>query len=117
MVAERSRSMVKIDWYTRLRKLRKRPSCVPVWLCHGNKRIQGYLHAIPYPKKKPHKRGAKPDNAPKTKDVTPARKPLPELNGYRFSRHGQLEVLYYHRICTLSCPLAGRTMINAQKAC
>ncbi|MDQ5771059.1 hypothetical protein, partial [Thiothrix subterranea] len=35
--------LVKIDWYTRLRKLGKRPSCVPVWLCHGNKRIQGYL--------------------------------------------------------------------------
>lgn len=35
--------LVKIDWYTRLRKLGKRPRCVPVWLCHGNKRIQGYL--------------------------------------------------------------------------
>ena len=52
LVAERSRSMVKIDWYTRLRKLGKRPSCVPVWLCHGNKRIQGYLHAIPLPEEK-----------------------------------------------------------------
>lgn len=52
MVAERSRSMVKIDWHTRLRKLGKRPSCVPVWLCHGNKRIQGYLHAIPLPEEK-----------------------------------------------------------------
>ncbi|SKA75389.1 Transposase DDE domain-containing protein [Thiothrix eikelboomii] len=41
--------LVKIDWYTRLRKLGKRPSGVPVWLCHGNKRIQGYLHAIPLP--------------------------------------------------------------------
>ena len=44
--------MVKIDWYTRLRKLGKRPSCVPVWLCHGNKRMQGYLHAIPLPEEK-----------------------------------------------------------------
>ncbi|MFZ1344399.1 transposase [Thiothrix eikelboomii] len=44
--------MVKIDWHTRLRKLGKRPSCVPVWLCHGNKRIQGYLHAIPLPEEK-----------------------------------------------------------------
>jgi hypothetical protein len=44
--------MVKIDWYARLRKLGNRPSCVPVWLCHGNKRMQGYLHAIPLPAEK-----------------------------------------------------------------
>lgn len=44
--------MLKIDWYTRLRELGKRPSCVPVWLCHGNKRIQGYLHATPLPEDK-----------------------------------------------------------------
>lgn len=44
--------MVKIDWYARLGKLGNRPSCVPVWLCHGNKRMQGYLHAIPLPAEK-----------------------------------------------------------------
>lgn len=49
---EDTERMVKIDWHTRLRKLGKRPSCVPVYLCHGNKRIQGYLHAIPLPEEK-----------------------------------------------------------------
>lgn len=44
--------LVKIDWYARLGKLGNRPSCVPVWLCHSNKRIQGYLHAIPLPAEK-----------------------------------------------------------------
>lgn len=44
--------LVKIDWYARLHKLGKRPSCTPVWLCHGNKRLQGYLHAIPLPEEK-----------------------------------------------------------------
>ena len=44
--------LVKIDWYTRLHRLGKRPGCVPVQLCHGNKRIQGYLHAIPLPEEK-----------------------------------------------------------------
>ena len=44
--------LVKIDGYTRLHRLGKRPGCVPVQLCHGNKRIQGYLHAIPLPEEK-----------------------------------------------------------------
>lgn len=44
--------MIKIDWYERLRKLGKKPACVPIWLCQGNKRIQGYLHAIPLPESK-----------------------------------------------------------------
>ena len=49
---EEATRMVKIDWYARLRKLGNRPSCVPVWLCHDNKRMQGYLHAIPLPAEK-----------------------------------------------------------------
>ena len=46
---EESTNMVKIDWYARLHKRGNRPSCTPVWLCYGDKRIQGYLHAIPLP--------------------------------------------------------------------
>lgn len=49
---EDAASMAKIDWYTRLRQLGNRPGCVPVWLCHGNKRIRGYVHAIPLPAEK-----------------------------------------------------------------
>ena len=44
--------LVKIDWYARLHKLGKHPSGTPVYLCHGNKRLQGYLHAIPLPEEK-----------------------------------------------------------------
>ena len=67
--------LVKIDWHTRLRKLDKHPSGVPVWLCHGNNASGATFTRSPYPKKKPHKRGAKPDNAPKTRDATPVWKP------------------------------------------
>ena len=72
----RSRSMVKIDWYTRLRKLGKRPSCVPVWLCHGNKRIQGYLHAIPLPEEKAAQARRKAKQRAKDKGRNPSTEAL-----------------------------------------
>lgn len=63
--------MVKVDWYARLRKLGKRPACVPVWLCHGNKRIQGYLHAIPLPEEKAAEARGKVRQRAKDKGRTP----------------------------------------------
>lgn len=74
---EDARRMVKIDWHTRLHKLAKRPSCVPVWLCHGNKRLQGYLHAIPLPAEKAAQARRKARQRAKTKDATPVWKPYP----------------------------------------
>ena len=49
---EDSGHLVKIDWQARLPTLNRQPGCVPVWLCHGNKRIRSYLHAIPLPPEK-----------------------------------------------------------------
>lgn len=56
-------SMAKIDGYVRL--------------CHGDKRIQGYLHAIPLPTEKA-------TNVPKTKGANPARKAFAPADGCRF---------------------------------
>jgi len=68
--------MVKVDWYARLRKLGKRPACVPVWLCHGNKRIQGYLHAIPLPEEKAAEARGKARQRAKDKGRTPGAEAL-----------------------------------------
>jgi hypothetical protein len=68
--------LVKIDWHTRLRKQGKRPSCVPVWLCHGNKRIQGYLHAIPLPEEKAAQARRKAKQRAKDKGRNPSTEAL-----------------------------------------
>ena len=73
---EDAERMVKIDWYTRLRKLGKRPGCVPVWLCHGNKRLQGYLHAIPLPEEKAAEARRKAKQRAKDKGRTPSEETL-----------------------------------------
>ncbi len=41
--------MEKIDWRKELEKLHESAGVVPVYLCHRNKRIKGYVHAIPLP--------------------------------------------------------------------
>ena len=42
-------SMEAIDWCTRLRQQQGRAGSIPVYLCHGHKRLEGTVHAIPLP--------------------------------------------------------------------
>jgi len=48
----RDEPMEKIDWQKKLHQLNEQPDAIPVYLCHGKKRIEGYLHAIPLPEEK-----------------------------------------------------------------
>ena len=48
----RDEPMEKIDWQKKLHQLDEQPDAIPVYLCHGKKRIEGYLHAIPLPEEK-----------------------------------------------------------------
>lgn len=48
----RNEEMTKINWQEELFQLDEKPAAIPVYLCHNNKRIEGYLHAIPLPKEK-----------------------------------------------------------------
>lgn len=68
--------MAKVGWHARLRKLGKRPACVPVWLCHGNKRIQGHLHAMPLPEDKAAEARGKARQRAKDKGRTPSTEAL-----------------------------------------
>jgi hypothetical protein len=44
--------LVKINWEARLQTLDKQAGCIDAYLCHGNKRIPVFLHAIPLPPEK-----------------------------------------------------------------
>jgi hypothetical protein len=44
--------LIKIDWEARLKTLAKQPECIKAYLCHSNKRIPVFLHAIPLPPEK-----------------------------------------------------------------
>ena len=44
--------LVKIDWQSRLQRLNCQPGYIPAYLCHGNKRIEVVVHAMPLPKDK-----------------------------------------------------------------
>ncbi len=44
--------MVKLDWLSYLSKLPKQATMMPVYLCHGDKRIEVYVHLIPLPEQK-----------------------------------------------------------------
>lgn len=44
--------MVKVDWESRLKTLKRQPGYFPVYLCHKNKRIEVFLHAMPLPPEK-----------------------------------------------------------------
>jgi len=41
--------MEKIDWQKELENLHESAGAIPVYLCHQDKRIEGYVHAIPLP--------------------------------------------------------------------
>jgi hypothetical protein len=41
--------LIKIDWEARLKKLNQQAGYVEASLCHGNKRIPVYVHAMPLP--------------------------------------------------------------------
>jgi hypothetical protein len=43
--------MKKIDWQDQLRNLRGEAGVIPVYICYQDKRINGYVHAIPLPEK------------------------------------------------------------------
>lgn len=43
--------MLVIDWRTLTKNPPRKPMMVPAWLCHGNKRIQVYIHLTPLPEK------------------------------------------------------------------
>jgi len=43
--------MEKIDWQEQLKNLHGEAGVIPVYLCHQDKRIEGYVHAIPLPEK------------------------------------------------------------------
>ena len=44
--------MVKVDWESRLQTLDRQPGYFPVYLRHGNQRIEVFLHAMPLPPEK-----------------------------------------------------------------
>lgn len=44
--------MTKVDWNAELKKLNGQAGVFPVYLCHGNKRIEATVHAIPLPEDK-----------------------------------------------------------------
>lgn len=44
-------AMAKVDWVSELKKLGGQAGTFPVYLCHGNKRIEATVHAIPLPEK------------------------------------------------------------------
>jgi hypothetical protein len=68
--------LAKIDWYARLRQLGNRPGCVPAWLCHGDKRVRGYLHAIPLPAEKAAEARRKANQRAKDKGRKPGTETL-----------------------------------------
>ena len=41
--------MERIDWVERLVTLQGQAGAIPVYLCHGHKRLEGVVHAIPLP--------------------------------------------------------------------
>ena len=41
--------MERIDWVERLATLQGQAGAIPVYLCHGSKRLEGVVHAIPLP--------------------------------------------------------------------
>ncbi len=44
--------MVKVDWESRLQTLKGQPGYFPVYLRHGGKRIEVFMHAMPLPPEK-----------------------------------------------------------------
>jgi hypothetical protein len=49
---EDSKTMQKIDWENLLLTLNGQAGYIPAWICHGNKRIRVYVHALPLPPEK-----------------------------------------------------------------
>ena len=65
-----SNLMSKVNWINQLKLLNNQPGCVPVWLCHDNKRIEGYVHAIPLPHEQAEKARRKAQQRAKEKGRT-----------------------------------------------
>ena len=76
VAGEEAGRLAKVDWHARLLKLGQRPACVPVWLCHGNKRVRGCLHATPLPEDKAAEARRKARRRAQDKGRTPSAEAL-----------------------------------------
>jgi len=72
----RDDEMTKVDWQEALFQLDEKPAAIPVYLCHDNKRIEGYLHAIPLPKEKAKEARRKARQRAKKKGRTASKRVL-----------------------------------------
>lgn len=50
LFSRNNEEMKKIEWQEKLYQLQESSGVIPVYLCHEDKHIEGYLHAIPLPK-------------------------------------------------------------------
>lgn len=62
----------RIDWSAKANELENRPGHVPVYLCHGEQRIEGVVHLIPLPEDKIEEARRKLRERSKKKGHTPS---------------------------------------------
>jgi len=72
----RDDAMEKIDWQEKLHSLNEKPAALPVYLCYGDKRIEGYCHAIPLPEEKAQEARRKARQRAKKKGRTASKQTL-----------------------------------------
>lgn len=68
--------MTKVDWNAELKKLNGQTGVFPVYLCHGNKRIEATVHAIPLPEEKAAEARRRTNQAAAKKGRTPKQETL-----------------------------------------
>jgi hypothetical protein len=66
----------RVDWSVHAKALDNKPDHVPVYLCHGNKRMDGIVHLIPLPEDKIEEARRKLRERSKQKGYTPSESAL-----------------------------------------